>query len=104
MRLRAAGGSVGSRVRRTGFLRLGRSKDRRSAAEATVIVDHAEAAHQSQFRFFHLPVFGFAGELPDPLHHTEKSAGSAGLADRELPARGIERKASVVREAVLAHE
>src|SRR5687768_11894969 len=53
-RLRAAGGKVGRRVRRTGFLRFGRSKNRRTAAEATVVVDHAEAADEAQFRAFHL--------------------------------------------------
>ena len=58
--LEAAGGSVGSRVRRTGFLRFGRCKDRCSGAEATVVVDHAEPAHESQFRRFDLPRAGVA--------------------------------------------
>src|SRR6185503_9091716 len=73
-RLRAAGGSVGSRVRRIGFLRFGRSKDRRTAAEATVVVDHAEAAHETQFRVFHGAAFGLAAELADRLHHAQETA------------------------------
>ena len=52
-RLRAAGGSVGRRVRRIGFFLLGTSfgfKDCSAAPKAPVVVDHAEAAHESQFR------------------------------------------------------
>src|SRR5262245_50760765 len=103
-RLRAAGGSVGSRVRSTGFLRLGFCKDRRSGAEATVIVDHAEAAHETQFRALDLALAGLLRELPDRLHQPEEAPGGAGLADRELAARGVQREAAVVGEAVLAHE
>src|SRR5689334_24985735 len=50
MRLRAAGGSVGRRVRRTGFLRLGRSKNRRSGAESTIEVDHSKTTDEAEFR------------------------------------------------------
>src|SRR5213075_2695869 len=99
MRLRAAGGSVGSRVRRTGFLRVGRSKDRRSGAETTVIVDHAEPAHEAQFRAVDLPAVRLARELADGLDHAEETARRAGLAHRELPAAGVERKAAVVGES-----
>src|SRR6185436_12016430 len=84
-RLRAAGGSVGRRVRRTGFLRFGRCKDRRSAAEATVVVDHAEAADEAEFRFFYFAAVGLAAELADRFHHAEEAARGAGLADRQLP-------------------
>src|SRR5256885_12404222 len=105
-RLRAAGGSVGSRVRRTGFLRLAflASQDRRAGTETTVEVDHAEAADEAQFRILDLARLRLAGQLPQRLHHAEEAARGAGLPDRELPAAGIERKAAVVREAVLAYE
>src|SRR6185503_2177695 len=86
-RLRAAGGSVGSRVRSTGFLRLGRSsKDCRSRAESTIEVDHSKAADESQFRIRDGADAGLAGELADRLDHAEEAAGRAGLADRELAA------------------
>src|SRR5688572_30596164 len=103
-RLRAAGGKVGRRVRRTGFLRFGRSKDRCAASESTVVVDHAKPADEAQFRWFHLATLGFAGELAYRLHHPEEAAGRSRLSDRELPARRIQRKAAVPGEAVLAHE
>src|SRR5688572_30752810 len=103
-RLRAAGGSVGSRVRRTGFLRLGRCKDCRSGTEAPVVVDHAEAAHESQFRVLHRSRSRLAGELTDGLDHAEEAAAGAGLADRKLASRRIERKAAIVGEGVLAYE
>src|SRR6185436_10818000 len=104
MRLRAAGGSVGRRVRRTGFLRLGRSKNRRSGAESTIEVDHAKAAYQSQFRILYPSRPGLAGELANRLDHAEVASGGAGLADRELAAAGVEREAAVTGEGVVAHE
>src|SRR5688572_30422590 len=88
-RLRAAGGKVGRRVRRTGFLRFGRSKDRCAASESTVVVDHAEPADQAQFRvcFAFLPSyltsFSLPGELANRLHHPEEAAGRPRLSDRE---------------------
>src|SRR5688500_42176 len=89
-RLRAAGGSVGSRVRRIGFLRFGRCKDCRSASETTVVVDHSETTHKTKmrasFRAFHLPALCLAGELANALHHAEEAAGRARLADGELAA------------------
>src|SRR3954471_15605013 len=99
MRLRAAGGSVGSRVRRTGFFLLGRSsKDRRSGTQSTIEVDHAESAHQAEFRILDRPRSGLARELADRSDHAENPARGARLADGQLAAAGIERKAAVVRE------
>src|SRR5688500_4285139 len=85
-RLRAAGGSVGSRVRRIGFLRFGRCKDCRSASETTVVVNHSETTDEAEFRVFHLPALGLAGELANALHHAKEAAGGARLAHRKLAA------------------
>src|SRR6185436_1420347 len=104
MRLRAAGGSVGRRVRRTGFLRLGRSKNCCSGAESTIEVDHSKAANEAEFRILDGPGTGLAGELADRFDHAEEAARSAGLPDRELAAVGVERKGAVVGEGVLADE
>src|SRR5688572_27840613 len=94
-RLRAAGGSVGSRVRRMGFLRFGCCKDRRSGGKPPIVVDHAESAHQPESRILHLPAGSRPGELADRLDHAEEAAAGAGLPDRELAARGVEREAAV---------
>src|SRR6185295_15343312 len=101
-RLRAAGGSVGRRVRRIGFLRFGRCKDRRSGGKPPIVVDHAEPAHEPESRILHLPAIGRSGELADRLDHAEEATAGAGLSDRELAARGVEGEAAVAGEAVLA--
>src|SRR5437667_149374 len=80
------------------------SEDRRAGTETTVEVDHAEAADEAEFRILDLALLRLAGQLPQRLHHAEEAARGASLPDRELPAAGIERKAAVVREAVLAYE
>src|SRR5207247_3331868 len=80
------------------------SEDRRAGTETTVEVDHAEAADEAEFRILDLALLRLAGQLPQRLHYAEEAARGAGLPDRELPAAGIERKAAVVREAVLAYE
>ena len=45
-----------------------------------------------------------AGKLADGFDNAEMSAGRAGLADRQLPARGVERKSAVGLEGVGADE
>ena len=47
---------------------------------------------------------GLAGELPDRLDDPEGTAGRAGLADRQLATRRIQRKAAVHLETVAANE
>src|SRR5882724_7864038 len=44
------------------------------------------------------------GDLPYRLDQPERAAGGAGLADRQLSARGVERKTAVCLETVAADE
>src|ERR1019366_2721635 len=47
---------------------------------------------------------GRAGELADRFRHTEKAAGTTGLAGRKLAAARVVRKRAVVRQRLAAHE
>src|SRR5580658_10213665 len=103
------------RVRRIGFFRGGRTKGRvidslprckdgGTAAQAAVVIDHTEAACETKPRFRHLGAERLSADLPHDLDQAEKAAGGAGLSDRQLAARGVERKRTVGGEAFAAHE
>ena len=110
MRLRLPGGSVGCRVRRTGFFRFGfvsgstTGEQRSAGAEAAIEVDHAESACQADVGIADLAGACRTGELADRFHGAEESACGARLSDRELPAGSVERKGAVMRERVRADE
>src|SRR6185369_4727393 len=78
--------------------------NRGAAAKATVVVDHAESAHQPDLRIGYLPPGRLTGELPDRLHHAEEAARGPGLPGGKLAAARVEREVAVPGEAVLAHE
>ena len=112
-RLRAAGGNVGRRVAQdriacasavcSGSVIIVRSAPQHggAGAQAAIVVDHAEAATTSAMpRVLDLRRQGLPGELPHRFDQPEKAAGGTGLPDRQLPARGVERKRAVDRECV----
>src|ERR1700733_7478458 len=114
-RLRPPGGSVGTRVRRIGFLRGGRTsgrvivslprcKDGGAAAQPAIVIDHTEAARQTKPRLGHDGAKWLTGDLSDDFYQTEKTAGRPGLADRQLSARRVEGKRAVRGETVSANE
>src|SRR5690349_8404960 len=75
-----------------------------AAAQAAIVVDHAETAHQAGPRVLDLGAESLAGELAHAFRHAEIAAGGAGLPDRQLSAAGVERQRAADRECVAPHE
>ena len=78
--------------------RVNQRQARRRRAQAAIVVDHAEAAHQRMARVG-TGAPSFARQLPHRLDQAEIAAGRAGLPDRQLPAAGVdaERLPSIVK-------
>src|SRR5262249_5902632 len=74
------------------------------AANAAIVVDHAEARHNAVPRIGHLCAERLARELSNSFSDTEMSTSRAGLSDRQLAARGVERKASLHFKGVGANK
>ncbi len=55
-------------------------------------------------RLGHARAVGLAGKLTNGFGNAKVSAGGAGLPDRQLPARGVERKTPVSFEGIGANE
>src|SRR6476646_3619715 len=81
-----------------------RREDRGTAAQAAIVIDHAEAAGKADARVGHRRAEWLPAQLPDDLEQSEIASGGPGLADRQLPARCVGRERSVDREGVPPHE
>src|SRR5690242_11284873 len=79
-------------------------QDGRSTTQAAVVVDHAEAADQSDARIRDGAAERRTGHLANGLGESEKAPGRAGLADGELTAARVDRERAVVRKRVTADE
>src|SRR5262245_27598275 len=66
-------------------------------ADAPIVVDGAETAHETIFRFLDSPPERTSRQLPDRLVDVEKTRAGPGLTQRKHAAAGVERKISVQR-------
>src|SRR5581483_1779658 len=73
-------------------------------AQAAIVVDHPESAHQRMLRAGYLPPLGFSQQLPHRLHQAEIASGCARLSHRQLAAAGVVRQAALDRKIVAANE
>ena len=71
---------------------LRRGEHSGAAANAAIVIDHAEARDQAMPRVGNAGAGRLPGELADGLDEAEMSAGRAGLPDRQLAARRVERE------------
>src|SRR5262249_432730 len=86
------------------FISSSRREHHGAAANAPLVIDHPDPRHNAAAHIRPLRAERLARELPNRLGDAEMAAGGAGLADRQLPARGIERKTSVRLKSVGANE
>src|SRR4029453_2112424 len=75
-----------------------------AGAQSAVEIDHAVSGDQRMACVLDLGADRLSRDLPDRLDQSERAAGSTGLADRQLSARGVERKTAVCFETVTADE
>ena len=114
MRLRTPCGSSGTRRLLERVLALGADQAARSCAasrqqrgaarQPAVVGDHAEARNEADLCIRHLGAQSAARELAQRLDQAQEAAGGAGLADRQLAARGVVRKTAVGGQRVRADE